>query len=44
MIQTPKKQKREMIMEEKREKMIENLIMKKYPKGLDEMKCKHVDE
>jgi hypothetical protein len=24
--------------------MIENLIMKKYPKGLDEIKCKHVDE
>jgi hypothetical protein len=31
-------------MEEKREKMIDNLIMKKYPKGLNKMKCKHVDE
>ncbi len=26
------------------EKTIDNLIMKKYPKGLDEIKCKHVNE
>ncbi len=31
-------------MEEKKEKMIDNLITKKYPKGLDETECKHVDE
>jgi hypothetical protein len=31
-------------MEEKREKMINNLITKKYPKGLNKMKCKHVGE
>jgi hypothetical protein len=30
--------------EEKRDKMINNLDMKKYPKGLDETECKHVDE
>lgn len=24
--------------------MIDNLVVKKYPKGLDEIKCKHVDE
>jgi hypothetical protein len=28
----------------KREKIIDNLVMKKYPKGFDETKCKHVDE
>jgi hypothetical protein len=33
-----------MTIEEKREKTIDNLVMKKYPKGLDEIKCKHVDE
>jgi hypothetical protein len=26
------------------EKTIDNLIMKKYPKFLDEIECKHVDE
>ncbi len=31
-------------MEEKKETAIDNLVMKKYPKGLDKMKCKHVDE
>jgi hypothetical protein len=31
-------------MEEKKEKTIDNLIMKKYPKGFNKMKCKHVDE
>jgi hypothetical protein len=30
--------------EEKKEKTIDNLVMKKYPKGLDETKCKHVNE
>jgi hypothetical protein len=24
--------------------MIDNLLMKKYPKGLDEIECKHVNE
>ncbi len=33
-----------MTIEGKREKMINNLPMKKYPKGLDEIECKHVDE
>ncbi len=44
MIKTPKKQKKEATIEEKMEKKIDNLIMKKYPMGLDETKCKHVDE
>jgi AICAR transformylase/IMP cyclohydrolase PurH len=44
MIRAPKKQKREVTIEGKKEKTIENLIMKKYPKGLDETECKHVDE
>jgi hypothetical protein len=43
MIRAPKKQKEE-TMEEKREKMIDTLVMKKYLKGLDKTKCKHVDE
>jgi len=43
-IRAPKKQKKEATMEEKREKRIDNLVMKKYPKGFNEMKCKHVDE
>jgi hypothetical protein len=43
-IRAPKKQKKEVTKEEKKEKMIDNLVMKKYPKGLDETKCKHVDE
>jgi len=30
--------------EEKKEKTIDNLVMKKYPKGIDETKCKHVNE
>jgi len=34
----------EVIIEEKKEKMIDNLVMKKYPKGFDEIKCRHVDE
>ncbi len=33
-----------MTIEEKKEKTIDNLVMKKYPKGIDETKCKHVDE
>jgi hypothetical protein len=44
MIRAFKKQKKEATLEEKREKMIDNLIMKKYPKGLDKTKCKHVNE
>jgi hypothetical protein len=32
------------MIEEKREKMIDNLVMKRYLKGLDETECKHVDE
>jgi hypothetical protein len=43
-IKVPKKQKKEATMEEKREKMIDNLVMKKYPKGFDEIECKHVNE
>jgi hypothetical protein len=31
-------------MEEKREKMIDKLIVKKYSNGFDNTKCKHVDE
>ncbi len=37
MIRVPKKQKKEATIKEKREKMIDNLIMKKYPKGLDKI-------
>jgi hypothetical protein len=44
MIRVPKKQKKEVTIEEKKEKTIDNLVMKKYPKGLDEIECKHVDE
>jgi len=36
--------KKETTMEEKREKRIDNLVMKKYPKSFNEMKCKHVNE
>lgn len=43
-IKAPKKQKKKAIMEEKKERMIDNLVMKKYPKGFSETKCKHVDE
>jgi hypothetical protein len=43
-IAVPKKKKKEATIEEKKEKMIDNLIMKKYPKGLDKIECKHVDE
>jgi hypothetical protein len=34
----------EATIEEKREMTIDNLVMKKSPKGLDEIECKHVDE
>jgi hypothetical protein len=44
MIRAPKKRKKELTIEEKREKTIDNLIMKKYPKGLDKIECKHVNE
>jgi hypothetical protein len=44
MINILKKQKKEVKMEEKREKTINNFIMKKYPKSLDKTKCNHVDE
>jgi hypothetical protein len=43
MIRAPKKQKKEATIEEKGEKTIDNLIMKKYPKGFDETECKHVN-
>ncbi len=43
-IRAPKKQKGETTIEEKKEKMIDNLVVKKYPKGLDKTECKHVDE
>jgi hypothetical protein len=43
-IGVPKKKKKEAIIKEKREKMIDNLVMKKYPKGFDKIECKHVDE
>jgi hypothetical protein len=43
-IWAPKKQKMDATIEEKKEKMIDNLVMKKYPKGLDKTKCRHVDE
>ncbi len=40
----PKNKKQKATIEEKKEKLIENLIMKKYSKGLDKTECKHVDE
>jgi hypothetical protein len=42
MIKAPKKQKKEVTIKEKKEKIIDNLIIKKYPKGLDETESKHV--
>jgi hypothetical protein len=36
--------KKEKTVEEKREKIIDNLIMKKYPKSLDKTESKYVDE
>ncbi len=36
MVKAPNKQ--------KKEKMIDNLVMNKYPKGFDKTKCKHVNE
>jgi hypothetical protein len=39
-----KKQKKEATMEEEREKTIDNLVKKKYRKGLNKTKCKHVNE
>ncbi len=44
MIRAPKKQKKEATIKEKKEQPIENLVMKKYPKGLDKIECKHVNE
>ncbi len=44
MIRVPKKQKKEVTIEEEKEKMIDNLVMNKYPKSFDETKCKHVNE
>jgi D-alanine-D-alanine ligase-like ATP-grasp enzyme len=41
-IRVPKKQKKEATIKEKREKMIDNLVIKKYPKGLNKIECKHV--
>ncbi len=41
MIRAPKKQKKEAKI---KEKMINNLVMKKYFKGLHKTECKHVDE
>jgi hypothetical protein len=43
-IRAPKKQKKEATIKEKKEQPIENLVMKKYPKGLDKIECKHVNE
>ncbi len=43
-IMAPKKQKKEATIEEKKEKRIDNLVMKKYPKGFNKTECKHVDE
>ncbi len=43
-IRAPKKQKKKAIMEEKKERTIDNLVMKKYPKGFSETECNHVDE
>jgi hypothetical protein len=42
-IWVPKKPKKEATIEEKRDKTIDNLVMKKYPKGFDETERKHVD-
>jgi len=44
MIKAPKKKKKEVTIEEKKEKTIDNLIMKKYLKNLDEIECKHVND
>ncbi len=44
MFKAPKNQRKEVTMEEKRKKMTNNLIMKKYPKGFNETECKHVDK
>jgi len=44
MIRAFKKQKNETTIEEKKEKMIDNLVMKKHPKGLDKTEHKHVNE
>jgi hypothetical protein len=44
MIKAPKKKKKEVTIDEKKEKTIDNLIMKKYLKNLDEIECKHVNE
>jgi hypothetical protein len=38
------KSKKEAIIDGKKEKTIDNLVMKKYPKGLDETECRHVNE
>jgi hypothetical protein len=43
-ITAPKKQKKEVTIEDKREHTIYNLIMKKHLKLLDKIECKHVDE
>lgn len=43
-IKAPKKQNKEATLEEKKEKSIDNLVMKKYLKGLNKIECKHVDE
>ncbi len=43
-ILAPKKIKKGVTIKEKREKTIDNLVMKKYLKGLDKTECKHVDE
>ncbi len=44
MIRAPKKQKKKATIQEKKEKPIKNLIMKKYPKGFDKAECEHVNE
>jgi len=43
-IKAPKKKKKEAIIKGKKEKIINNLVMNKYPKGFDETECKHVNE
>jgi hypothetical protein len=43
-IRAPKKQKKEAIIEGKREKTIDNLVIKKFSKGLNKTECKHVNE
>jgi hypothetical protein len=43
-IRAPKKQIKEATIKGKMEKKINNFVMKKYPKGLNETECKHVDE